>query len=132
MVRPSYWSNFTGGTGDSSSPTADPFFALVFDSTAADSSGPVNYGRHDLLGRFPAPRRSIGWQTVFDLGDGQVKNDKKSGTTISSVLFTIPNITGKRSTRGQLPLLRRSCQPRDLPLRAKPLQLPLSGLEARN
>src|SRR5438552_555233 len=29
MVRPSYRSNFTSGTGDSRSPTADPFFALV-------------------------------------------------------------------------------------------------------
>ena len=43
MVRPSYRANFTSGTGDSTSPTADPFFALVFDSTAANFSGPVNY-----------------------------------------------------------------------------------------
>ena len=31
MVRPSYRANFTSGTGDSTSPTADPFFGLVFD-----------------------------------------------------------------------------------------------------
>ena len=90
MVRPSYRANFTSGTGDSTSPTADPFFALVFDSTAAEFSGPVNYDRDDLLGGFPAPRRYIGWQTFFDLGDGQVKNNKKIDTTISSVLFTLP------------------------------------------
>jgi hypothetical protein len=90
MVRPSYRANFTSGTGDSPSPTADPFFALVFDATEADFSGPVNYDRDDLLGGFAAPRRYVGWQTFFDLGDGQVKNNKKIDTAISSVLFTLP------------------------------------------
>jgi hypothetical protein len=90
MVRPSYRANFTSGTGDSTSPTADPFFALVFDQTEPDFSDPVSYDRDDLLGGFPAPRRYIGWQTFFDLGDGQVKNNKKIDTTISSVLFTLP------------------------------------------
>ena len=90
MVRPSYRANFTSGTGDSPSPTADPFFALVFDATETDFSGPVSYDRNDLLGGFPAPRRYVGWQTFFDLGDGQVKNNKKIDTTISSVLFTLP------------------------------------------
>ncbi len=90
MVRPSYRANFTSGTGDSPSPTADPFFALVFDPTEPDFSDPVSYDRDDLLGGFPAPRRYIGWQTFFDLGDGQVKNNKKIDTTISSVLFRLP------------------------------------------
>ena len=90
MVRPSYRANFTSGTGDTLSPTADPFFALVFDATETDFSGPVDYDRDDLLGGFPAPRRYVGWQTFFDLGDGQVKNNKKIDTTISSVLFTLP------------------------------------------
>jgi Animal haem peroxidase len=90
MVRPSYRANFTSGTGDSGSPTADPFFALVFDRNAPSFSDPVGYDRPDLLGGFPAARRYIGWQTFFDLGDGQVKNNKKIDTTISSVLFTIP------------------------------------------
>ena len=40
MVRPSYRANFTSGTGDSASPTADPFFALVFDETEPDFSTP--------------------------------------------------------------------------------------------
>jgi hypothetical protein len=90
MVRPSYRANFTSGTGDSPNPTADPFFGLVFDATEPDFNGPINYDRDDLLGGYPAPRRYVGWQTFFDLGDGQVKNNKKIDTTISSVLFTLP------------------------------------------
>ena len=90
MVRPSYRANFTGGTGDSSDPTANPFFALVFDPNEPAFSDPVSHDRADLLGGYPAARRYIGWQTFFDLGDGQVKNNKKIDTTISSVLFTVP------------------------------------------
>jgi hypothetical protein len=90
MVRPSYRANFTSGTGDSKSPTADPFFGLVFDADETDFSGPIDSDRADLLGGYPAPRRYIGWQTFFDFGDGQVKNNKKVDTTISSVLFTLP------------------------------------------
>jgi hypothetical protein len=90
MVRPSYRANFSSGTGDSPSPTADPFFALVFDATEPDFSAPPSYDRDDLLGGYPAPRRYVGWQTFFDLGDGQVKNNKKIDTTVSSVLFTLP------------------------------------------
>jgi Animal haem peroxidase/TAT (twin-arginine translocation) pathway signal sequence len=90
MVRPSYRANFTSGTGDSTSPTANPFFALVFDPNEPAFSAPVSHDRVDLLGGYPAPRRYIGWQTFFDLGDGQVKNNKKIDTTISSVLFKLP------------------------------------------
>jgi hypothetical protein len=90
MVRPSYRANFTSGTGDSTSPAADPFFGLVFDANEPAFDGPVTYDRDDLLGGYPAARRYVGWQTFFDLGDGQVKNNKKIDTTISSVLFTLP------------------------------------------
>jgi hypothetical protein len=90
MVRPSYRANFASGTGDSTSPTADPFFALVFDCTEPDFSAPPSYDRDDLLGGYPAPRRYVGWQTFFDFGDEQVKNNKKVDTTVSSVLFTLP------------------------------------------
>jgi hypothetical protein len=92
MVRPSYRANFSSGTGDSTSPTKDPFFALVFDRSipAAEFSAAPSFDRDELLGGFPAPRRYIGWQTFFDLGDGQVKNNKKVDTAISSVLFTLP------------------------------------------
>ena len=91
MVRPSYRANFTAAPATASSPTADPFFALVFDArSAAEFSAPPSFDRDDLLGGYPAPRRYIGWQTFFDFGDGQVKNNKKIDTTISSVLFTLP------------------------------------------
>jgi hypothetical protein len=92
MVRPSYRANFTSGTGDATSPTKDPFFGLVFDASIPSTqfSAPPSFDRDDLLGGFPAPRRYIGWQTFFDLGDGQVKNNKKVDTTISRVLFTLP------------------------------------------
>jgi hypothetical protein len=62
----------------------------VFDANQSPFDGPVSTDRDDLLGGFPAPRRYIGWQTFFDFGDGQVKNNKKIDTTISSVLFTLP------------------------------------------
>jgi hypothetical protein len=88
MVRPSYRANFTSGSGDSASPTAKPFFGLVFDP--AHQNFDVRGDRRDLLGGFPAKRRYVGWQTFFDLGDGQVKNNKKIDTTISTVLFTLP------------------------------------------
>jgi len=90
MVRPSYRANFTSGTGDGTSATADPFFALVFDKNEPNFSDPVTYDRDDLLGGYPAARRYVGWQTFFDLGDGNVKNNKKIDTTISTVLFTLP------------------------------------------
>jgi Animal haem peroxidase len=90
MVRPSYRANFTSGAGDGTDPAADPFFGLVFDANEPDFNAPVTYDRDDLLGGFPATRRYIGWQTFFDLGDGQVKNNKKIDTTISSVMFTLP------------------------------------------
>ena len=90
MVRPSYRANFTSGTGDSSDPTQDPFFGLVFDPNQSVFDGPVTSDRDDLLGGYPAPNRYIGWQTFFDFGDGQVKNNKKIDTTISSVMFTLP------------------------------------------
>ena len=89
MVRPSYRANFTSGTGDSTSPTADPFFGLVFDPSLP-GIGPITSDRDDLLGGYSGGRRYIGWQTFFDFGDGQVKNNKKIDTTISSVLFTLP------------------------------------------
>ena len=90
MVRPSYRANFTSGTGDSTTPTKAPFFALVFDANERGFSDPPSYDRDDLLGGYPAPDRYVGWQTFFDLGDGQVKNNKRIDTTISSVMFTLP------------------------------------------
>ncbi len=114
MVRPSYRANFTSGTGDSTSPTAASFFGLVFNSLEAGTAGfngPVTTDRDDLLGGYPAPRRYIGWQTFFDFGDGQVKNNKKIDTTVSSVLFTLPaptiapTLTGPGQTSPAQPAL---------------------------
>jgi hypothetical protein len=90
MVRPSYRANFTSGTGDSSSPAANPFFALVFDPKEPSFHEPVSHDRNDLLGGYRAARRYIGWQTFFDFGDGQVKPNKKIDPKISSELFTLP------------------------------------------
>ena len=91
MVRPSYRANFTSGTGDSTSPTADPFFALVFDKNEPDFSDPVDYDRDDLLGRLSRRRvaTSAGRRSSTS-ATGNVKNNKKIDTTISSVLFTLP------------------------------------------
>jgi Animal haem peroxidase len=90
MVRPSYRANFTSGTGDSTNPGANPFFGLVFDPNEPNFDDPAGHDRNDLLGGFPAPRRYVGWQTFFDLGDGQVKNNKKIDAGISTVLFKLP------------------------------------------
>ncbi len=86
MVRPSYRANFSSGTGDSSSPAKAPFFGVVFDPKEGNTPG----DRGDLLGGFPAPRRYIGWQTFFDLGDGQVKPNKRVDAKVSKVLFDLP------------------------------------------
>jgi heme peroxidase len=88
MVRPSYRANFTSGTGDGTNPAAAPFFGLVFDPNEPDFNQP--HDRRDLLGGYPASKRYVGWQTFFDLGDGQVKSNKKIDTSISSVLFNLP------------------------------------------
>ena len=103
MVRPSYRANFTSGTGDSTNPTADPFFALVFDATEPDFIALRSATTATTCSAaIPAPRRYIGWQTFFDLGDGQVKNNKKIDTTISSVLFTLP-VPGDRAAHPDRP-----------------------------
>ena len=92
IIRPSYRANFTSGTvpGGSPDPAADPFFAPIFDPAQPAFDGPVVTDRDDLLGGYPAPRRYIGWQTFFDFGDGQVKNNKKVDTSLSSPLFSLP------------------------------------------
>jgi hypothetical protein len=90
MVRPSYRANFTSGTGDGTNPAAAPFFGLVFDPNEPNFDDTIGHDRGDLAGGFPAPRRFIGWQTFFDLGDGQVKKNKKVDASISTVLFRLP------------------------------------------
>ena len=44
----------------------------------------------DLRGGVRAPRRFIGWQTFFDFGDGNMRNNKRIDTTLSTPLFQLP------------------------------------------
>jgi Animal haem peroxidase len=90
MVRPSYRVNFTSGSGDSTSPSANPFFALVFDAKAPNFSGPIDNDRDDILGGYLAARRYVGWQTLFDFGDGHMRHNKKIDTKLSSIMFDLP------------------------------------------
>jgi hypothetical protein len=78
MVRPSYRANLAGDGGE-------PFFGLIFDSAAEGQADPG-----DLRGGARAPRRFIGWQTFFDFGDGEVKQNKRIDTALSSPLFDLP------------------------------------------
>ena len=78
MVRPSYRANFTSVGGE-------PFFGIIFDPTQQNSSDP-----DDLRGGFRAPRRFIGWPTLFDFGDGNVRPNKLIDTKISTPLFDLP------------------------------------------
>jgi len=79
MVRPSYRANLQGN------PEQKPFFGFIFDPTLGDVADP-----DDLVGGCRAPRRFIGWQTFFDFGDGQVKNNKLIDTLLSTPLFNLP------------------------------------------
>lgn len=78
MVRPSYRANMVGQDGG-------PFIGLIFDADADPSDDP-----DDLVGGFRAPRRFVGWETFFDFGDGNVRNNKLIDTRISSPLFNLP------------------------------------------
>lgn len=78
MVRPSYRAN--RGAGGS-----EAFFGFVFDPAEIGNPDP-----DDMSGRCRAPRRFIGWETFFDFGDGEVKNNKLIDTRISTPLFNLP------------------------------------------
>ncbi|MGH1360255.1 MAG: peroxidase family protein [Burkholderiaceae bacterium] len=79
QVRPSYRLNF-GADADSQ------FFALILNN-AAD---PHALDPDDLRGGKRAPRRFVDWQTFFDFGDGNVRNNKLIDTKITSNLFELP------------------------------------------
>ncbi|MFT7475125.1 MAG: hypothetical protein ACI81L_002062 [Verrucomicrobiales bacterium] len=81
QVRPSYRANLAADEGE-------PFFALVFDPATFGQDDP-----DDLTGGHRAQRRFIGWQTFFDFGDGEVKNNKSINPRISSPLFRLPMST---------------------------------------
>jgi Animal haem peroxidase len=83
QVRPSYRLNF-GPTGGS------PFFAFAFD----DSIDPNNPDPPDMRGGKRAPRRFIDWQTFFNFGDGNVRQNKKIDAKLSSVLMFLLGTRG--------------------------------------
>ena len=78
QIRPSYRANFTGDGGQ-------PFFAMIFKPTPSSPNDP-----DDLSGGCRAPRRYVDWPTFFDFGDGNVKQNKKIDTTLSTSLFRLP------------------------------------------
>ncbi len=79
QVRPSYRLNF-GADEDSQ------FFAFVLNNRI----DPNALDPDDLRGGRRAPRRFVDWQTFFDFGDGEVRNNKLIDTKISTVLFELP------------------------------------------
>ena len=79
QVRPSYRVNFTSNGGG-------PMFAMIFGNPGANLADP-----DDLRGRCRAPRRFIGWPTLFNFGDGNVRPNKKIDTKLSSALFALPS-----------------------------------------
>ena len=82
QVRPSYRANFGPAPGQE-------FFGLIFNDNLPDSGDP-----DDLRGGKRAARRFIDWQTFFDVGDGNVRSNKKIDTKLSSVLFDLPGFPG--------------------------------------
>jgi hypothetical protein len=83
QVRPSYRLNFGATNGK-------PLFLFIFD----DSQDPASADPDDLRGGKRAPRRFIDWQTFFDFGDGNFRNNKRIDTHLSSVLMALPGARG--------------------------------------
>ncbi|MCM3900177.1 MAG: heme peroxidase family protein [Pyrinomonadaceae bacterium] len=83
QVRPGYRANF--------GPTGGPqFFASIFDDTVT----PTVDDPDDLRGGKRAARRFIDWQSFFDFGDGNVRNNKKIDGKLSSALLQLPGSSG--------------------------------------
>jgi len=89
QVRPSYRVNF-GPDGGS------PFFAFAFD----DSIDPNDPDPADMRGGKRAPRRFVDWQTFFDFGDDNVRQNKKIDTKLSSALM---HLLGSRGPAPGMP-----------------------------
>jgi len=79
QVRPSYRVNF--GTNN-----ANQIFALFFNDNLTN---PVTI---DMRGGSRAPERFIDWQTFFDFGDNNARNNKRIDTKISTVMFDLPGM----------------------------------------
>ena len=89
QVRPSYRLNF--GVDSTS-----PVFVFAFD----DTIDPNETDPNDLRGGKRAPRRFVDWQTFFDFGDGNVRNNKKIDAKLSSVLM---HLLGSRGPAPGMP-----------------------------
>lgn len=79
QVRPSYRSNFTGDGGV-------PLFLFIFDPASTGESPSSD----DLSGARRKPWRFIDWPTFFDFHDGNLRNNKRIDTTLSTPLFVLP------------------------------------------
>src|SRR5688572_13731001 len=78
QVRPSYRANLAGDNGQ-------PFFGFIFDPSQEGAADP-----DDFRGGVRAPRRFIGWGTFFNFGDGNVRQNKRLDTKLSTPLFQLP------------------------------------------
>lgn len=83
QVRPSYRMNFGASPGNE-------FFAFIFD----DSADPNDPDPNDMRGGKRAPRRFVDWQTFFDFGDENVRNNKKIDAKLSTPLMLLPGSRG--------------------------------------
>jgi hypothetical protein len=83
QVRPSYRMNFGAAPGNE-------FFAFIFD----DSADPNDPDPNDMRGGKRAARRFVDWQTFFDFSDGNVRNNKKIDTKLSTPLMLLPGSRG--------------------------------------
>lgn len=79
QVRPSYRINFGPASG------ADVFLRLFIDTP----ENTANPDPNDMRGGLRQPRRFIDWQTFFDFGDGNSRNNKKINTKLSTALMDL-------------------------------------------
>jgi hypothetical protein len=79
QIRPSYRLNFGPAVGSE-------FFVLLFD----DNEDALSQDPADLRGFKRAPRRFVDWQTFFDFGDNNARNNKLIDGKLSSVVMLLP------------------------------------------
>jgi hypothetical protein len=90
--------------------SGDEFFAFTFD----DSVDPNHLDPDDMRGGKRAARRFVDWHTFFDFRDGNVRNNKKIDSKLSTALMSCPDhvvrpLPGCRTTEFNHFLLEISC-----------------------
>ena len=60
---------------------------------------PVSPIADDMRGGTRSPKRSIDWQTFFNLGDGRVRNNKRIDIKLSKLLFDLHGMPGNEPQR---------------------------------